>query len=177
MKQKKYIVTWLVILSLVLINLPSAIIVLVGHNYDFKNNSYMFEDIDDFSFLDSYIISETIMDPHSSFLSIAENLTLSLKYNNTKHKLFAYSFASVEDALTYADRISDNNYRAMYQSQQTANFHYSESANHIFFVSNQCLIVSGNKVIVIKSRGNPNKHVEFIAFVMEHLPQRIDFQT
>lgn len=174
MKRKARIIISVVIVMVLFIVWVVFTVKDENNKYDIKSNSYIFETMSDLDFLNDNEIME-IDDKHE--IGCISRRCVKIKYDNTNFNVYAYEFASKEQAWVYARKINGNNYSSLYKDTNSTNFYYSTTTN-IFgiYQSRLTMVISENKVLLISSNCNSKKYTHFLTYLFEQLPLRVEYK-
>lgn len=148
----------------------------IKNSYDYKNNTRMFETVDDLAFIDEYVVEENIrlddviLDTFEEYL--LENKTVTIEYNGIKINIFAYTFESTECCIEYANKVSGNNYKPFYSGDDISEY-YHELDSNLISQREKLLVFSNEKAYVISVKMTVkelSEFREFIEFFMNQLP-------
>ena len=149
-----------------------------NEKYDYKNESRMFESVDDFAFLDEFVIEENLnLDkdilnaPHADF---SEHKTITIEYNGKKINVFAYEFKNTHCCVEYANKASGNNYKTLDLDKNISRYYYKHTSFFNIFQSEKLLVFSNEKAYVISAKISEKEFNEFIKYFMSQLPTKME---
>ncbi len=175
---RKHRIIFAMVMIALLIAIAFTTLLIDNHYaYDLQNKGYIFNNITDLDFLDEHITKNHMEDKELLTIQPNNRKCAQLEYNDETYTIYAYVFESKEDAWEYAKRISNNHYQLLYEEFGQTNFRYRKTRNILgIYVNRKTMLVSENKVLLMEGTGNSKKYSEFIGFVMENLPQKIDYK-
>lgn len=173
MQKKTRIIITIAMVALLFGACVVAMIVDINNAYDIKNNSNIFETINDLDFLDAN--DPVGIEDKNEIENLNEKL-VKVTYENTDFNIYAYEFDSKEQAWIYAKKISGNNYSTLYETFGETSFHYTKTVNILgIYQKRQTMIVSENKVLLIASSCNSQKYSEFLGYIFGELPVKVEY--
>ena len=177
MKKKRIIFTTSIV-GILLIIIFCMMISSINNNYDYENNSKMFEKIEDLNFLDQYVVEENIeLDKHAIKVgkeNIIGNKTVSIEYNGDKISIFAYVFSNSVYCLEYASEVSGNDYANFYDSDSITKYCYRYKSFLNIFPSEELLVFSREKAYVISAKISEKDFNDFIEYFINQLPIELE---
>lgn len=154
----------------------SGIIVSHKYSYDYKNDAYMFNSIDDLRYLDEKMAEIDLKDKFLDNLSYVAAKTIRVNFNGKDFDVYAYEFATANDAIKYAERVSGKNISKSLEYIGKENLRFGSSFGILYTkVKSSMGIISDNKVLRYEVRNvSHKKEFEFTQWLMLNLPQKIE---
>lgn len=174
MKKKRLIISLSIVGVLVILSF-CMMIVSTKKRYDYRNNSRIFETIEDLDFIDEYVVEENInLDNNILEEYVSESKTVSIEYNENEINIFAYVFTDIEHCLEYAQKVSGNNYKKTYSGGNIARHYYKHTSFLNMAQTEKLLVFSNEKAYVITAKISDKKFNEFITYFMGQLPIKVE---
>lgn len=175
-KSKKRVICAIVAVCVVLVLVFVSIMTNTSNSYNFKNNAYIFETIEDLDFLNDHIVDDNIKDKNLGNLNYSASKCMRIKFDGNNYKLFAYEFNSVEDSFIYGEVVSGNDYQRAYKDTGIISHYYHAHYSFIFVqLSCKVLVLNGTNSLYIEAKGIDHKQLnKFFDYLFSHLPQKVE---
>jgi len=169
---KSNVVPIIILIAIIALAFVSSIILHIKYDYLLKNDLYIFENISDLSFLDEYIIKDDIPDKADNY---TQRKCVDVKYNGKTYSVYAYTFKTNEAAFKYASKKSKSDYNALYEQTGETDFYFGKTTSLFgLFNNRKTLLVSKNNVLILEGKTGAKDYSDFLGFVFEKLPQKIE---
>ena len=163
-----------VILSISLIFVLLITVSCSSNRFDYKNNSRMFERIEDLKFLDEFAKTENIQDKNAVGIAYEESRTCKIFYQNWEIYIYAYLFTTTENCLVYANKVSGNNYNRLYDNESISMYYYKHTSFFNIVQTEKLLVFDDEKAYVISAKISEKDFNIFIDYFMSQLPLSVE---
>ena len=174
----KKLIIFTILLAIVLVLIMIIVTVITGIKYSFlKTDLYIFDTIDDLDFLDEKVTDFELEDKRIGNLQYNASKTVRAKYKGKSFDVFAYDFATTDDAIAYAEKATGKNVSKVFEYSQISNGRFGSSYTYMFvYHKSYLLVISQNKVLYMNTRyvGGPKAEYEFVCWMMDNLPTKVD---
>lgn len=169
------IVSWIVAVAIV----SSLCIITITNNlknqYDFKNNAYIFNTIEDLNFLNDSVVENNVKDKNLKNSSYSSSRSIQIEYEGNNYRLYAYEFSSIEDFFKYGKAVTGNDYRSIYEMGLTSHYYYGYNAFIFIPISNSMLIFQDANALYVEANGISKKQFNiFLDYLFSNLPQKVE---
>lgn len=173
--KKKRIIAAIIAAGIILVLSFVLIIISTADNYDYKNNTYIFNNIEDLDFLNDKVVKSNIEDKKLGNLNYSSSRTVQVEFNGANYKLFAYKFNSRKDVYAYGKAVSGNDYSEMYEKYGKTGWRYFEYyAIVVIPIHDKLLVFDNTNVLYIEGHVSQKKFNEFVDYLFANLPQKVD---